>query len=224
MGTRVGDLLACLLTHLLTHSLTHSLTYSLTYLLTYLLTCFLACLLVCLLTYLLTYLLTCLPTYLFIPWSSVLPEKLTGFSASQEIPRTLWNQRFITAFTSARHLSLFWASSIQSISPYPTSWRSILILSSHLCLGLPNGLSLSLSLSLRFSHENPEYASPLQHTRYMPRPSHSSPFYHPHNIGWGVQIIKLLTQFSLFLCYLVPLGPKYSHQHPVLKYPQPTFR
>ena len=28
----------------------------------------------------------------------------------------------------------------QSIPPYPTSWTSILILSSHLCLGLPSGL------------------------------------------------------------------------------------
>ena len=32
-----------------------------------------------------------------------------------------------------------WANSIQSPPP-PTSWRSILILSSHLRLGLPNGL------------------------------------------------------------------------------------
>jgi len=47
---------------------------------------------------------------------------------------------FITAFTSARHLYLSRASSIQSIPPQPTSWRSILILSSHLCLGLPSGL------------------------------------------------------------------------------------
>ena len=33
-----------------------------------------------------------------------------------------------------------WASSIQSIPPHLTSWRSILILSSHLCLGFfPSG-------------------------------------------------------------------------------------
>ena len=29
---------------------------------------------------------------------------------------------------------------VQSIPPHPTSWRSILILSSHLCLGLPSRL------------------------------------------------------------------------------------
>ena len=30
-------------------------------------------------------------TYLLTPWSRVLLEKLTGFAASQEIPRILWN-------------------------------------------------------------------------------------------------------------------------------------
>jgi len=48
--------------------------------------------------------------------------------------------RFITALTSVRHLSLSWASPIQSIYPHLTSWRSILILSAHLRLGLPSGL------------------------------------------------------------------------------------
>ena len=52
-------------------------------------------------------------------------------------------RRFITALTSLHHLSLFWASPIQSIYPHPTSWRSILILSTHLRLGLPSGLLLS---------------------------------------------------------------------------------
>jgi hypothetical protein len=32
------------------------------------------------------------------------------------------------------------------------------------------------SLSFRFPHHNPVHASPLPHTRYMPRPSHSSRF------------------------------------------------
>jgi len=47
---------------------------------------------------------------------------------------------FITAFTSARHLSLSWARSIQSMPPHPTSGSFILILSSQLRLGLPRGL------------------------------------------------------------------------------------
>jgi hypothetical protein len=43
-----------------------------------------------------------------------------------------------------------------------------------------------LSLSLRFPHQNPESASSIHHKGYMPRPSHSSRFYDPNNIGWGV--------------------------------------
>ena len=41
---------------------------------------------------------------------------------------------------SLRHPSLSWASPIQSIYPHPTSWRSVLILSTNLRLGLPSGL------------------------------------------------------------------------------------
>ena len=48
-------------------------------------------------------------------------------------------EKFITVLTTARHLSLSWANSIQSPQPIPTSWRSVLMLSSHLRLGLPNG-------------------------------------------------------------------------------------
>ena len=79
-------------------------------------------------------------TYLLTPWSRVLLEKLTGSAASQEFPRIFGTRRFLTLLTSARHLSLSWANSIQSPQPPPTFWRSILILSSYLRLGLPNGL------------------------------------------------------------------------------------
>ena len=74
-------------------------------------------------------------TYLLTPWSRVLLENLTGSAASQEIPRIFGTRRFLTVPTSARHLSLSWANSIQSPQLPPTSWRSILILSSHLRLG-----------------------------------------------------------------------------------------
>jgi hypothetical protein len=78
---------------------------------------------------------TCLVyTYLLTPWSRVLLEKLNGFAACQEIPRIYGTRKFITVPTSARHLSLSWARSIQSPQPAPTSWRS------HLRLCLLNGL------------------------------------------------------------------------------------
>ena len=70
----------------------------------------------------------------------VLLEKLTISQLVKKFPASYKTQRLITPFTSARHLSLSSDRSIQSISPHPTSWRSILILSSHLNLGLPSGI------------------------------------------------------------------------------------
>ena len=78
--------------------------------------------------------------YLLTPWCRVLLEKLTGLQLVKKIPAFHGTRRFITALTSVRQLSLSWASPIQSIYPHPTSWISILILSTHLHLGLPSGL------------------------------------------------------------------------------------
>ena len=78
--------------------------------------------------------------YLLTPWCTVLLEKLTGLQLVKKFPAFHGTRRFITALTSVCHLSLSWASPIQSIYPYPTSWRSVLILSIHLRLGLPSGL------------------------------------------------------------------------------------
>ena len=79
-------------------------------------------------------------TYLLTPWCRVLLEKLTDLQLVKKFPAFYGTRRFITALTSVRHLSLSWTSPIQSTYPHPTSWRSILILSTHLRLGLPSGL------------------------------------------------------------------------------------
>ena len=65
------------------------------------------------------------------------------FSAHQEIPRILWKPKFHCRIYKSPPPALFWAKSIQSMPPYPSSWGSIIILSFHLYLGLPNGLFLS---------------------------------------------------------------------------------
>ena len=78
---------------------------------------------------------------LLTPWCRVLLEQLTGLQLVKKFPAFHGTQRFITALTSVRHLSLSWASPTQSIYPHPTSWRSILILSTHLRLGLPSEIT-----------------------------------------------------------------------------------
>ena len=83
---------------------------------------------------------TLLLTYLLTPRCRVLLEKLTGLQLVKKFPAFHGTRRFITTLTSLRHLSLSWASPIQSIYPHPTYWRSIIILSTHLRLGLPSGL------------------------------------------------------------------------------------
>jgi len=113
--------------------------------------------------------------YLLTPWCRVLLEKLTGLQIVKKFPAFHGTRMFITALTSVRHMSLSWASPIQSIYPNPTSWRSILILSTHLRLGLPSGSFPPVSPAR-------PYTPPLlTHTRHRPSPSHSSRFYHPHN-------------------------------------------
>jgi len=56
-----------------------------------------------------THVLAFLLTYLLTPWGRVLLEKLTGFQLVKKSPAFYGTQRFITAFTSARHLPLSWA-------------------------------------------------------------------------------------------------------------------
>ena len=58
----------------------------------------------------------------------------------KKLPAFHGARRFITALTSVRHQSLSCASPMQSIYPHPTSWRSVLILSARLRVGLTNGL------------------------------------------------------------------------------------
>ena len=100
-------------------------------------------------------------------WSRVLPEKLTGPQLVKIFPAFYRNRKFITAFTTPRHLSLSWARSILSMPPSHFS-KIILILSSHLRLDLPNDLLSSSSPT----KTHMRLASP--RTCYIPCLSHSS--------------------------------------------------
>ena len=117
-------------------------------------------------------------TYLLTPWCRVLLEKLTGLQLVKKFPAFHRTWRFITTLTSVRHLSLSWASPIQSIYPHPTSWRSILILSTHQRLGLTSGL-------LPFGFPTKTLYTPSPHP-YMPHICYRHIAYLPTAILWLV--------------------------------------
>ena len=89
-----------------------------------------------------------------------------------------------------------------SMCLHPTSWRTILLVSSHPSLGLPSSLFLS-GFATKTS-----YAQLLTPYELHARPSHSSRFDKPNNIWPGIQISKLLImRFLHFPVTLSPLGP-----------------
>ena len=136
----------------------------------------------------------------------------------KKFPAFHGTRRFITALKSVRHLSLSWASPIQSIYPHPTSWRSILILSTHLRLGLPSGL---------FPSDFPTK------TLYTPSPHPYAPHAQPISFFsilsptqyWVMSTDHLAPRYGISSIphYLVPPRSKYSPQHQVLKHPQLPF-
>jgi hypothetical protein len=110
------------------------------------------------------------------------PWEANRFVASQEIPPVLLNPKVYYRI----HKCPPPVSVLSQFNPVhtPTSYFMKIRLN---IIFPPTPGSPHWSLSLRFPHQNPIHASLLPHPRYMPRPSNFSRFYHPHNIGWGVQ-------------------------------------
>ena len=111
---------------------------------------------------------------------------------------------FITAFKRTRHPPLSWARSVQSLPPpQTTSWRSIL----NIILPSTSRSSQVFCFPPVSPPKTPYTPLLFPYTCYMPHPSHSR-FYHPNNIWWGVQIMKLLiVYFSPFPVTSSILGP-----------------
>jgi hypothetical protein len=83
-------------------------------------------------------------------WSWALLGKPPIVQLLKNFPAFYGTRRFIIVFTRALHWSLFWARSIQPTPSHPVSLRSILILSTHLRLGLPSGLHHERRILIKF--------------------------------------------------------------------------
>jgi len=122
------------------------------------------------------------------------------------------NRRFITAFTTAHTVSLFWAIPIQPTTLKPISLKSVLILSSQVSLGLPDG---------RFTSEFPAKALLV----------HATSSAHLFRLDFITLIILMkstinkahLCAVTPVLSYLGPLRPKYFPQRPIPKHNQSMF-
>ena len=136
------------------------------------------------------------------------------FEPSQEIPGILWNPN--VHYRS--HKCPPPVAILSQLDPFHTPTSHFLKIHHNILPSRPG------SLSLRCHHQNPVHASPLPHTRHMPRPSHSYRFYHPHIIGWAVQIIKFFTfvitiiikVFKISLLYALPEDGEDMTPKPVL--------
>ena len=130
-------------------------------------------------------------TYLLSYSTQQSPSWAKRFSAIQEIPRILWNPkvhyRSHKCTSPVPILRQHRAGSGQSMPPHPTSWRSILILSSHLRLGFPSGFFPSgFPTKILYT----PLPSPIRATC----PTHLIllNFFYPNNTGWAVQFVQLL--------------------------------
>jgi len=122
--------------------------------------------------------------YLLTPWNRVLIEKLTGLQLVKKFSAFYGTRMLITASRSSRDLFLSWGSSIQCIPPTYNFMNTHLNIIFPYTAGSPQW-SLSFQASLSCTR-----LSPPPHALLVPPNSFVS-ILSPHNIGWGVQIIKL---------------------------------
>ena len=153
-------------------------------------------------------LLTCLLTY---SMQQSLSWKANSFSASQVIPRILWNTRVHYRI----HKCPPPIRILSQLDPVHNTTFHFLKIHRNIILPSKPG-SPKWSLSLRFPHQNPVYASSLPHTLYMP--AHLILLDFITRTILGEEYISLSSSLCSFLHSLVTsffLGPNIFLNNPI---------
>jgi hypothetical protein len=108
-------------------------------------------------------------------------------AATQELLRSLWSPKVQNRVHNGPPLVSILRHITQSIPSHYISLRSILLLPTHLRLGLPSGLI------------------PVLHSCYMPRPAHPSWLDHCNYTWRRVKVMKLMQLSPTSSCHFIPL-------------------
>ena len=141
--------------------------------------------------------------------------EVNRFSASQEIPHILWNPNVHYRIHKCPPPFSILSQLDPVHAPHPSSWRTILILSSHLSLGLPSGFLPSgfATKTLYTPQLSPIHATCPAHLILLD-------FITRTILGEGYRSLN----FSIYSFLHSPVTSYLlDPQHPILQHPRPRF-